>query len=1147
MTKQRYFMQSIEYKTLNIFRKISSIIDEMYSASDKNPIGRNHFESILDDIKTDLTEIENYSKSQIKLTNEKENIINKYQYLFDISKTGYFILDNNCNISDVNAAGLFQIGSEEKNVKGKKLDNFISAEHQEKFFFFIRKIINNHSKEKCELFFKRNSKEKLWVVIEGVILSENENGDINLLLTSIDISERKAIEENLKKQQALLESLLKNIPIVFWANDLKGKIIIQSKESVKSWGNLIGKAPEFSPMRKNTLSRWQENNEKALSGEVVKEELTFTDQQGEEKSVYNIMAPVWIDEKVYGAIGMNIDVTEKLKADRTIIEKEKLYRTLAENITGIPYRIYLDSGNMVFFNDMVTELTGYKPEEFKSGEISSIDPIIVIEDRRRVIDKVYESIKHNSPFIVEYKIRHKDGSIKNFIERGKPVLNQDGKPQFIDGVIFDVTERRQVQDALKTVTEHYLTLAETVPVGIYRTEKNGDCFFVNERWSNITGVTADEAVGLQWVNAVHQDDRKKVLNKWIEIAGKKKSFIIEHRFIKKDNAIVWVINHAHAEVDGNGNITGYVGTLTDITERKLSEEVERRYLQYLKFLSDFSLKVNSIKNIDELYDFAGKSVFKLLNNSYLFVSKYDAINNTSGIYTHYGFDKHILRINELTKIDITKYSIKIEEMSDEELKLFTSGTLAEVEQGLYTLASRKIPKAICRTIEGILGVSKVYTIGFTRNNKLFGGINILSKSSEELPNKKLIENIVSQASIVIQRLIAENKLQHSRNDLIKAQKIGKVGSFNADIISKTVEVSDELFSIYGIKNPESYQRFGLEYLTDNILIKYSHADDKNMCRNQFKEVFEKGRKSVFEYRIVKNNNEVHYLELTTDGEFDLSNNLIEVNGLIRDVTEYKKAQLSLNELNQQLAEKNTELEQLIFISSHDLRAPLVNIQGFTDELRSSYKNLQQVITNEKDASELSKKVNEIVNEEIPEALGFIMTSSSKMDSLINGLLKVSRMGKTEIYPKNLEMNKLIRRIISNFEYSIKDANINVEVEELPPCYADETLIDQVFSNIIDNAIKYLDPKRSGKISISGIDNPDNSIYIISDNGIGIPEKFHSKVFAIFQRVDNECRGEGLGLAIVKRIIEKHNGKIWLDSKLGKGTKIYFSLPKIINN
>lgn len=170
-----------------------------------------------------------------------------------------------------------------------------------------------------------------------------------------------------------------------------------------------------------------------------------------------------------------------------------------------------------------------------------------------------------------------------------------------------------------------------------------------------------------------------------------------------------------------------------------------------------------------------------------------------------------------------------------------------------------------------------------------------------------------------------------------------------------------------------------------------------------------------------------------------------------------------------------------------------------------------------------------------------------MDSLISGLLKVSRMGKTEIYQRELDMNKLINRIISNFEYSIKDYDIDVEVEKLPPCFADEALIDQVFSNIIDNAIKYRAPNRSCKISISGIGNPDNSVYIIRDNGKGIPEKFLDKVFAIFQRADNDCHGEGLGLAIVKRIIEKHNGKIWLDSKLGVGTKIYFSLPKTFRN
>jgi PAS domain S-box-containing protein len=1138
----------MEHKTLNILRKIGSLVDEISTGPYNNAVDRNYFDNMLENIRHDLSDIESYSKSQHAQTNEKENIINKYQYLFDITKTGYFILDTNLCITEVNNAGLQQLGVLENQAIGHKLNHFIAPEYLESFYFFTRKILNNQSKEKCELCLKKSSKEQLWVIIEGVILTEENDGSFKILLTCVDITERKTAEENLKEKQALLESLLTNIPIVFWANDLKGNIIIQSKESVKSWGNLLGKAPEFSSMKKHTLLKWKDNSKRAIAGEIVKEELTYSNPEGEEKSVYNIMAPIYIDDQVHGAIGMNIDVTEKLKADKTIIEKEKLYRTLAENITGIPYRLSLETGNMVFFNNMVTELTGYKPNEFIKGDICGIDPIIVLEDRQRVMDIVSESVKQNSPFIVEYKIKHKNGSIRNFIEHGKPITsNQEVKPKFIDGVIFDVTERQQVQDALNNVTEHYLTLAETVPVGIYRTEKNGDCYFVNERWSSITDLSSDEAIGFQWINAVHNDDKNNVISKWTEIAGKKKSFIIEHRFVKKDKSVVWVINHAHAEVDSKGIIKGYVGTLTDITERKLSEELVHRYIDYLQFLSDFSLKINTITNIDELYDYVGKSVNKLLSNCYLFVSRYDENTDSSAIFNHYGFEKYLKRILDITKFDITKFSIKIKDVSEEEMKLFTSSVLSEVENGIFSLASRKIPSAICRTIESLLEVKKVFTIGFTKSNKLYGGINILSRSNEEPENKKLIENIVSQASIVMQRLITENKLQQSRNDLIKAQKIGKVGSFNIDIISKSFKVSDELYNIFGIKKPNSSNPLPLEYLVNDILIKYSHPEDAKLCKNHIIAVMDNGRNSIFDYRIVKETAEVQYLELTTNGEFDASNRLIEINGLIRDVSEQKKAQISLNELNHQLAEKNNELEQLVFISSHDLRAPLVNIQGFTDELKSAYKNLQSIIQTEKDPHELNRKVSQLINEEIAESLGFIISSSSKMDSLISGLLKVSRMGKTEIYRRELDMNKLINRIISNFEYSIKDYDIDVEVEKLPPCFADEALIDQVFSNIIDNAIKYRAPNRSCKISISGIGNPDNSVYIIRDNGKGIPEKFLDKVFAIFQRADNDCHGEGLGLAIVKRIIEKHNGKIWLDSKLGVGTKIYFSLPKTFRN
>jgi len=267
------------------------------------------------------------------------------------------------------------------------------------------------------------------------------------------------------------------------------------------------------------------------------------------------------------------------------------------------------------------------------------------------------------------------------------------------------------------------------------------------------------------------------------------------------------------------------------------------------------------------------------------------------------------------------------------------------------------------------------------------------------------------------------------------------------------------------------------------------------------------------------------------------------NGWVRDITDRKVAEEELRRLNDALSRKNKELEEVVYVSSHDLRSPLVNIQGFTKELGNSIKELFSIIQNKKVPKDLRKKAMPIIEEDIPESMQYILSSIFTMDSLLTGLLNLSRLERATVKIKKLNMNKLITNVINTFEFHIKKGNAKLEIRDLPPCMGDEMQINQVFSNLIDNALKYLDPNRQLIINISGYKSMDQSIYCVEDNGIGIAPEHQEKIFDIFQQLDpKESHGEGLGLTIVRQIMDKHNGKIWLESEVGKGSKFYVSLP-----
>jgi len=271
-------------------------------------------------------------------------------------------------------------------------------------------------------------------------------------------------------------------------------------------------------------------------------------------------------------------------------------------------------------------------------------------------------------------------------------------------------------------------------------------------------------------------------------------------------------------------------------------------------------------------------------------------------------------------------------------------------------------------------------------------------------------------------------------------------------------------------------------------------------------------------------------------------------GVMADITERKRVEEIRERLTSELEEKNKEMEQIIYVTSHDFRSPLVNIKGFSMELERSIEDMTSILQNSELSSEVWDGLSPIVEEDIPEALQFIQSSIPKMETLLNGLLEVSRAGRTEPKFEELDMNGLLQEVKTPFEHVIREGGVQVKIGHLPSCMGDKGQINQVFSNLLGNALKYLDPSRPGIIQITSQKDTDKVIYCVEDNGIGIPDEHKEKVFQMFHRIDTEVTtGEGLGLTIIKKILGKHSGKIWLESEYGVGSKFFVSLPLTVGN
>lgn len=246
---------------------------------------------------------------------------------------------------------------------------------------------------------------------------------------------------------------------------------------------------------------------------------------------------------------------------------------------------------------------------------------------------------------------------------------------------------------------------------------------------------------------------------------------------------------------------------------------------------------------------------------------------------------------------------------------------------------------------------------------------------------------------------------------------------------------------------------------------------------------------------------------------------------------------------------NKEIKTFVYMVSHDLQTPLINIKGFAGELHSSIEDIHKIIHTVKQhcSAEHQQQLQKNFNEDIPEALDFIETSVVKINNLTQAVLKLSRLGRKELHFQEINTNSIVKNSLKSLAFQIEQKNIQVIVHSLPPIVADEISIQQIFDNILTNAIGYLDTERQGIIEIKSGKEAQRTLFFIEDNGPGISEEDQKKIFNAFQRCgQQDIPGEGMGLTYVRSLVRRHGGEIYCSSRPGKGSVFSFFISHNIN-
>lgn len=379
-------------------------------------------------------------------------------------------------------------------------------------------------------------------------------------------------------------------------------------------------------------------------------------------------------------------------------------------------------------------------------------------------------------------------------------------------------------------------------------------------------------------------------------------------------------------------------------------------------------------------------------------------------------------------------------------------------------------------------------------------VNALTLAKNELDERKNIENQLREAELLYRTLIEDSSVVIYRD--------------KAEENSPSIFISKQVENILGY-TPE-------EFLSKpDFWIDTLHPQDVEPVLKDINETLATGEKNISEYRMKSKSGKWVWVRDEFVLVKDEKKGVSFIQGVYFDITKEKEIEAQREALIKELEVKNSELERFAYTVSHDLKAPLVTMSGFLGYLKED--------AEKGNITRLQNDINRILD------------ANLKMQRLLNELLELSRIGRLINETEDIPFRHIVSEALASVEGRIQSNKIEVIIQDdLPTVSGDRVRLTEVMQNLVDNAAKFMGTQPSPQIKI-GFDKK-TSAFFVQDNGIGIEEKYHSRIFELFNKLNPKVEGTGVGLALIKRIIEVHGGKIWVESELGKGTIFYFTLP-----
>lgn len=905
------------------------------------------------------------------------------------------------------------------------------------------------------------------------------------------------------------------------------------------WSEMVKKIHEvdnsYQPTLESALNFYEDESRKRIEYAIKQSTIQDTSFDLELQLMTARRNNLWVrvtgkfdfkDGRCVRIYGLLLDISEIKKAESDLLRSEDQLKSLVESVEGIAWEADLKTETSTFISDKLYDLTGFVPERWRD-HVSFILDHVHEEDKEKANLFYHSLFKGPGNRSLEYRLIRADGSIL-WINDIVSVIYKKGRPRWLRGIMMDITLKKR-NDELENLEKQVLELNAKRDIPLQEIIKR--YFLGIEVLFPHIKCSLYQVRGDHLYNWMSPSLPQSLIDQVGAVPIAEKSMSCGTAAFRKQPVIVrdistdplWenycdlILSYglkacwSYPVLDSNGKVLASLGVY--FRETKNPEEEIIKVIE--KSMSLFKIILENRQSQKLLQDAAtlmkqGQDLANLGNWKWNLLT--NEIQWSDSIYNIYGLDDHSLKMT---------FEIYLNSVHPNDREMVSR----KLNYALKTKEETEFEERIIRP-DGETRYLKSWCKVVLDEN---GEVIEMNGACLDISESKDIQRRLTKSQILLRNVVRELKISNERYKF--ANKATNEAIYDIDLEKKSLYWGEGFYRLFGYKTApyNLYSDLGL------LLI---HPDERPRVEEELKVFMNDSSLTNWnaQYRFLKADQSYSYVKEEGYAVRNKEGNVIRIIGSFRDISLRKQTEQKMSQLHQErernlriMEISNAELEQFAHTISHDLLEPLRMVTGFL--------------------AQIEKKYSQLLDEKGMQYVLYALDGAKRMRKIILELLNFSKVGQLDEEKEQVDLNILIEEILILYRRKIKDKQASFKIAKLPTIYTLKSPARLIFQSLVNNALAFQKKGVPPFIEISFEETESFWSFTVADNGIGIDETMLDRAFILFHRLqaDQNLPGTGMGLAVSKKIVESLGGRIWIDSKIGIGSKFHFTLAKGITD